>query len=88
MQDPVGKYGALSKYARDLTAAARNGKLDPVIGHDDDIRRAIQVVTGDVPSALQVSFITDRDLSLAMLQCSMHASCIHSFNELLFLTVT
>ena len=41
-QDPEGKYEALAKYARDLTAAARDGKLDPVIGRDDEIRRAIQ----------------------------------------------
>ena len=40
MQDPESKYEALSKYARDLTEAARNGKLDPVIGRDDLIRHA------------------------------------------------
>ncbi len=37
-QDPEGKYEALSKYGRDLTVAARDGKLDPVIGRDDEIR--------------------------------------------------
>eukprot|EP00879_Flechtneria_rotunda_P008426 GHRR01008827.1.p1 GENE.GHRR01008827.1~~GHRR01008827.1.p1 ORF type:complete len:841 (+),score=295.71 GHRR01008827.1:296-2818(+) len=44
-QDPEGKYEALSKYARDLTAAARDGKLDPVIGRDDEIRRCIQILS-------------------------------------------
>ena len=44
-QDPEGKYEALSKYARDLTAAAREGKLDPVIGRDDQIRRCIQILS-------------------------------------------
>jgi ATP-dependent Clp protease ATP-binding subunit ClpB len=38
-------YDALKKYARDLTADAREGKLDPVIGRDDEIRRAIQVLS-------------------------------------------
>ncbi len=38
-------YDALKKYARDLTEAARNGKLDPVIGRDEEIRRAIQVLS-------------------------------------------
>src|SRR6266851_3244179 len=38
-------YDALRKYARDLTAAAREGKLDPVIGRDEEIRRAIQVLS-------------------------------------------
>lgn len=38
-QDPEGKYEALTKFARDLTMAARDGKLDPVIGRDDEIRR-------------------------------------------------
>jgi len=37
-------YDALSKYARDLTAAARSGKLDPVIGRDEEIRRTIQIL--------------------------------------------
>jgi ATP-dependent Clp protease ATP-binding subunit ClpB len=38
-------YDALKKYARDLTEAARNGKLDPVIGRDEEIRRSIQVLS-------------------------------------------
>ncbi|MBU6475156.1 MAG: ATP-dependent chaperone ClpB, partial [Alphaproteobacteria bacterium] len=38
------RFDALKKYARDLTEAARNGKLDPVIGRDEEIRRAIQVL--------------------------------------------
>ncbi|MCB1465529.1 MAG: ATP-dependent chaperone ClpB, partial [Nitratireductor sp.] len=38
-------YDALKKYARDLTADARSGKLDPVIGRDDEIRRTIQVLS-------------------------------------------
>ena len=105
MQDPEGKYEALSKYARDLTAAARDGKLDPVIGRDDEIRRAIQIlsrrtknnpvligepgvgktavaeglaqriVTGDVPSALQVSCRSNKDLLLANLQSSVLIDC-------------
>ena len=44
-QSPEGKYQALEKYARDLTAAARQGKLDPVIGRDEEIRRVIQVLS-------------------------------------------
>ena len=39
------QYDALKKYARDLTEAAREGKLDPVIGRDEEIRRAIQVLS-------------------------------------------
>jgi ATP-dependent Clp protease ATP-binding subunit ClpB len=42
--NPEDKYQALSKYGRDLTAVARQGKLDPVIGRDDEIRRVIQVL--------------------------------------------
>src|SRR5262249_1384846 len=41
---PEEKYQALTKYGRDLTAMARQGKLDPVIGRDDEIRRVIQVL--------------------------------------------
>ncbi len=44
-QNPEGKYQALEKYGRDLTQAARQGKLDPVIGRDDEIRRVIQVLS-------------------------------------------
>jgi ATP-dependent Clp protease ATP-binding subunit ClpB len=43
-QDPEATYEALEKYARDLTALAREGKLDPVIGRDDEIRRVIQTL--------------------------------------------
>ncbi|MDH3590866.1 MAG: ATP-dependent chaperone ClpB [Planctomycetota bacterium] len=43
-QNPEAKYEALKKYARDLTEAARQGKLDPVIGRDEEIRRAMQVL--------------------------------------------
>jgi ATP-dependent Clp protease ATP-binding subunit ClpB len=43
-QDPEATYEALDKYARDLTALAREGKLDPVIGRDDEIRRVIQTL--------------------------------------------
>jgi len=44
-QNPEGKYQALKKYARDLTELARKGKLDPVIGRDDEIRRLIHVLS-------------------------------------------
>src|SRR3984957_15736618 len=44
-QEPEGQFQALEKYARDLTAAARQGKLEPVIGRDDEIRRVIQVLS-------------------------------------------
>lgn len=43
--DPEGKYEALEKYGNDLTELARCGKLDPVIGHDDEIRRCIQILS-------------------------------------------
>lgn len=44
-QNPEGKYEALEKYGRDLTQLAREGKLDPVIGRDDEIRRTIQILS-------------------------------------------
>ncbi|HEX6349955.1 MAG TPA: ATP-dependent chaperone ClpB [Candidatus Dormibacteraeota bacterium] len=44
-QDPESKYQALQKYGRDLTALAAQGKLDPVIGRDEEIRRVIQVLS-------------------------------------------
>jgi ATP-dependent Clp protease ATP-binding subunit ClpB len=44
-QDPEGTYQALEKYARDVTEFARSGKLDPVIGRDEEIRRVIQVLS-------------------------------------------
>src|ERR1700682_802683 len=44
-QDPEGSYQALSKFGRDLTEAAEQGKLDPVIGRDEEIRRVIQVLS-------------------------------------------
>jgi ATP-dependent Clp protease ATP-binding subunit ClpB len=44
-QDPEGTYQALEKFGRDLTAAAEEGQLDPVIGRDEEIRRIIQVLS-------------------------------------------
>ncbi|MBD2038453.1 ATP-dependent chaperone ClpB [Leptolyngbya sp. FACHB-321] len=44
-QNPEGKYESLEKYGRDLTQFARDGKLDPVIGRDDEIRRTIQILS-------------------------------------------
>ncbi len=43
--DPESTYKSLEKYGRDLTAAARQGKLDPVIGRDEEIRRVVQVIS-------------------------------------------
>ncbi len=44
-QTPEGKFQALEKYAKDLTELARRGKLDPVIGRDEEIRRVVQVLS-------------------------------------------
>ncbi|MEX2464670.1 MAG: Clp protease N-terminal domain-containing protein, partial [Gaiellaceae bacterium] len=44
-QDPEGSYQALEKFGRDLTELAEEGKLDPVIGRDDEIRRVMQVLS-------------------------------------------
>ena len=44
-EDPEGKYQTLEKYGQDLTARAREGKIDPVIGRDEEIRRILQVLS-------------------------------------------
>ena len=44
-QDPEGKYQTLEKYGRDLTVLAKQGKIDPVIGRDEEIRRTMQVLS-------------------------------------------
>lgn len=44
-EDPEGKYQTLEKYGQDLTAKARDGKIDPVIGRDEEIRRVLQVLS-------------------------------------------
>ncbi|MBP6600865.1 MAG: ATP-dependent chaperone ClpB [Verrucomicrobiales bacterium] len=44
-QDPEGKYQALEKYGTDLTAIARKGKIDPIIGRDEEIRRVMQILS-------------------------------------------
>ncbi len=44
-QNPEGKYQTLEKYGRDLTQAARRGKIDPVVGRDNEIRRVMQVLS-------------------------------------------
>jgi len=44
-QNPEGKYESLDKYGRDLTKLAEEGKLDPVIGRDDEIRRTVQILS-------------------------------------------
>ena len=44
-QNPEGKFQALEHYAKDLTELARRGKLDPVIGRDEEIRRVVQVLS-------------------------------------------
>ena len=44
-QNPEGKYQTLEKYGRDITELARKGKIDPVIGRDEEIRRTMQVLS-------------------------------------------
>ena len=44
-QDPEGKYQAIQKYSRNLTDLARRGKIDPVIGRDDEIRRVMHILS-------------------------------------------
>ncbi|MDK6900789.1 hypothetical protein QP229_12600, partial [Streptococcus agalactiae] len=43
--DPEGTFQAMEKYGQDLTAMAREGKMDPVIGRDSEIRRVVQVLS-------------------------------------------
>ena len=45
-QNPEEKYQALQRYGRDLVEMARQGKIDPVIGRDEEIRRTMQVLAG------------------------------------------
>jgi len=52
-QNAESNYQALAKYARDLTDLARKGKLDPVIGRDDEIRRTIQVLSRRAPKIIR-----------------------------------
>src|SRR5688500_6617538 len=54
-QDPEGTYQALEKYGRDLTSLAEAGKLDPVIGRDEEIRRVIQVLSRRTKNNLVLS---------------------------------
>ncbi|MDP1136580.1 type VI secretion system ATPase TssH, partial [Klebsiella pneumoniae] len=44
-QNPEATFQALEKYGRDLTALARQGKLDPVIGRDEEIRRTVEILS-------------------------------------------
>ncbi len=44
-EDPESRYQSLEKFCKDITALARQGKLDPVIGRDDEIRRIMQVLS-------------------------------------------
>ena len=53
--DPESTFQALEKYGRDLTAEARKGKLDPVIGRDEEIRRVIQVLSRGEPRTTRCS---------------------------------
>ena len=63
-QNPEGQFQALEKYGRDLTDEARAGKLDPVIGRDDEIRRVVQVLsrrTKNNPVLIGEPGVKDRD---------------------------
>ena len=71
-------YDALKKYSRDLTEAARAGKLDPVIGRDEEIRRTIQVLsrrTKNNPVLIGEPALARRRLPRAWLCASSTATC-------------
>ena len=66
-QNPEGKYQTLEKYGKDLTELARKGKIDPVIGRDEEIRRTMQVLSrrtknGDVPESLKNKRVVAMDI--------------------------
>jgi ATP-dependent Clp protease ATP-binding subunit ClpB len=78
-QNPEGKYQALERYGRDLTALAQKGKLDPVIGRDDEIRRVIQVLSRrrrTTPSSSASPASARRPSSKASHSASSAATCL------------
>ena len=78
-QNPEGTYQALERYGRDLTELARKGKLDPVIGRDEEIRRVIQVLVApheEQPGAdRRARRRQDRDRRRARAAASSAATC-------------
>ncbi|HXD95892.1 MAG TPA: Clp protease N-terminal domain-containing protein [Candidatus Acidoferrum sp.] len=76
--NPEDKYQALQRYSRDLTEAARKGKLDPVIGRDEEIRRVVQVLsrrTKNNPVLIGEPGVARRRSSRAWPSASWPATC-------------